>query len=253
MKPEPILSILIPTKTKTARVVASMLTIGTMAALGSMTLTAQAQKQKQGSETKSGVTKPVPPSISNPPATTKPHTKPNSKTTVKARPASPQLASEAILADVLRQVWDQTDEHFHEGEYNHIVNLSRIVVQGDPQNVEAYADSAWLLWSTDRNEEAVEILKQGVSANPKTYYMYDELGMHYATRRREYANALPLYEQAVKYPCPFLTWNGLANCYEKTNQWDKAIAAWEKAASFPEDGVAKVRLARAKRHIADQK
>jgi len=276
MKPDPIPDS--PThnrKTRTARIAASrptvgtllkvgtvvtvgtIVTVGTMIALGSMTLSAQAQKQKSGSDTKPGVTKPVPPSISNPPSTgklnTQPDTKSKSKTAVKARPVSPQLASEAIIADVLQQVWDQTDEHFHEGEYNHVVNLSRIVVQGDPQNVEAYSNSAWLLWSTDRNDEAVEILKQGVTANPRTYYMYDELGMHYATRRRQYASALPLYEQAVKYPCPFQTWNGLANCYEKTNQWEKAVAAWEKGASIPEDGVARVRLSRAKKHLADQK
>ena len=162
-------------------------------------------------------------------------------------PVSAQQTADAILADSLGRVYEQGDAHFHKGEYSHVVNLYRIVTQGDPHNVEAYGVSAWLLWSTDRGDQAIDMLKQGVKANPDTYYMYDEIGTHYWIRLRDAATALPYYEQAVKHPdCAASTWHNLAHCYRKTKQWDKAVYAWERAMNYPDDPVARVWLPRAR-------
>jgi len=60
------------------------------------------------------------------------------------------------------------------------------------------------------------------------------------------AQAIPYYEQAVKFKCPYFTWHGLAHAYEKTNQWDKAVAAWQTATNYQDDDVAAVNLRRAK-------
>ena len=147
-------------------------------------------------------------------------------------------------------LWEQTDAHFHQGEYNHVVNLSRIMVQAEPQRVEAYANSAWLLWSTDRNAEAIAFLKQGLNANPNSYYMYDELGAHYFSRLHDPKTAIPYYEKAASFRCPYATLHALANCYEKTDQWVKSVATWERAAKFREDRLAPVRLKRAQAELA---
>ena len=147
-------------------------------------------------------------------------------------PQGQQQMADAILTDALDQLGAQADEHYEHGEYNHTVNINRILVQGNPRNVEAYADAAHLLWSTGQNDAATAFLKQGLAANPDSYYMYDELGVHFLLRLKDYPNAVSYYEQAVKYPCPFFTWSNLAHSYEKLNQWEKAVTTWEKAANY---------------------
>src|SRR5579871_3202274 len=169
-----------------------------------------------------------PPSFSN--KDQKTDKKPTSKT--PAKPVDQQDMADAVLGDALNKMWDQADEHYHQGEYNHIINLCNLIVQGDPHNVEAYADSAYLLWSTDRSDQAVAVLKRGIAANPNTYYMYDELGTHYLVNLKDPKDAQPYLEKAVQFPSPFTTWHNLAFCYEKTGQWEKAVKAWEKAATY---------------------
>ncbi|HZP81181.1 MAG TPA: tetratricopeptide repeat protein [Chthonomonadaceae bacterium] len=166
------------------------------------------------------------------------------------RPMTSEAVADSIVADALAMVWNQTDAHFHQGEYNHIINLSRIVAQGDPKNVDAYANSAWLLWSMGRSDEAVDILKQGLASNKDTFYFYDELGQHYLNQRKDPKTALTYYEEAVKFKCPYYTWHNLAHCYEKTNQWDKAVRAWESATQYVDDQLAPVRLRRARAELA---
>lgn len=170
--------------------------------------------------------KPVPPSASKPVALKQP---------AHLYPASAQETADSIIADSLDNLFEQNDEHFHHGEYNHVVNLNRIVVEGDPHRVEAYSNSAWLLWSSARNDEAVATLKSGIKANPNSFYMYDELGNHYMLNLKDPTSALPYYEQAVRFSAPtFTTWQNLARCYEKSNQWDKAVEAWRKASAYPQ-------------------
>ena len=213
--------------------------IGTL--LLTWVVTASAHAQQNGPEPKKplpNAEKPAPPSVSNPKAA-----KPGK---ITLYPASAQETADAILADSLGLIYDQADEHFHQGEYNHIYSLCRIVVQGDPHNVEAFGNSAYLLWSSDRSDEAVAFLKQGIKANPNTYYMYDELGAYYWLHFKDAVSAIPYYEQAIKYDCPFFsTWNSLARCYEKVNAWDKAVEAWRKATQYPKNVTAERRLAQA--------
>jgi len=169
------------------------------------------------------------------------------------RQASQEELVDAVLGDAMNEIWSQTDEHYHDGEFNHVINLSRIVAQGDPHNMEAYANPAYLLWSTGRSDEAEAILKQGLEANPNNYYMYDELGTYWLIYRKDPKAAIPFYEKAVKFDCPFAPWNSLANCYEKTDQLEKAIAAWERGTLYPGDAVAIVRLKRARARLAQAK
>jgi len=185
--------------------------------------------------------KPVPPSPSNPVG---------KKTPAKLYAASSEETADSILADSLSQTFHQGDEHFHEGEWNHTLNLYKIVEQGDPHNLDAYSNSAFMLWSMTRNDEAVDALKAGIKANPNTYYMYDELGTHYLLHMKDPIAALPYFEQAVRYPGPrFFTWQNLGRCYEKANEWDKAVEAWRKATLFPDAPRAEANL---KRVIAER-
>jgi len=159
---------------------------------------------------------------------------------------------EAMADALLDRLWVLTDMHWHKGEYNHNINISRMVIAGRPDLVDAYANCAWLLWSMDRDEEAIAMYKQGIRANPNTYYMYDELGNYYITRKRDWKQALPCYEKAVSFKdCPPFSWHMLARCYEKTGQMEKALETWKRAAAMPdrEGDPARHLQANAKRHL----
>jgi tetratricopeptide (TPR) repeat protein len=187
---------------------------------------------------------------------------PRQTPTGRTQPTQEQL-TEAILGESLLQLDLQTERHFHEGEYNHMINLERIIVQGDPHNMDAYATAAYYLWSLgvdatgdakkQRYDEAEALLNQGIVANPSSFYMYDEMGTYWWLERKDPKSAIPFFEKAVKFDCPWQTWNSLANCYEKMNIWDKAVSAWEKAAFYPNDVVAARRLKQARDRAAQQK
>src|SRR5258708_7042806 len=73
----------------------------------------------------------------------------------KSAPVSGEAKVEALIDEVVLDLWHQTDEHWHEGEYNHIVNLCRVVAAARPNMMDAYANAGWLLWSMDKDEDAV--------------------------------------------------------------------------------------------------
>src|SRR4051794_34863896 len=88
-----------------------------------------------------------------------------------ATPGGPQTV-ENILDDAVMALSHQVDEHWHEGEYNHIINIYRVVAAARPNMMDAYTNSGWLLWSMDRDDEAVALYEQGLKANPESYHMY---------------------------------------------------------------------------------
>lgn len=186
------------------------------------------------------------------------HVKPHAQT--PARPVSQEDLADAVLDDTIDRLVEAGDAHFHDGEYNHAIHMNYIIVQGDPKDVEAYSNSAWLLWSTQRTKEALAILKAGLAANPDTFDMYNELGLCYSQYLHDPASAIPYYEKAVKLLPAYNTkhggdpyfapWNSLAHCYEKTNQWEKAVKTWETACNFLNDVAAPQNLARARRELA---
>lgn len=161
---------------------------------------------------------------------------------------SGQARVELILDDIVDKLLIVSDAHWHKGEYNHIINLNRMILTGRPDLVDAYANTGWLLWSMNRDAEAVAIFEKGLQANPNTYFMYDELGQYYFIRKKDFAAAAKYYAQAVKFKdAKPQTWNALARSYEKSGQLEKAEAAWEKAASFPNNVSAKPNLERVRK------
>src|SRR5947208_8515734 len=92
--------------------------------------------------------------------------KPETHNTAK----SGQATVDYIVSGVLDDIHIYMDRHFHKGEYNHTLNLIKMAVAADPSDLNAYADGGYLLWSMDRDEEALALYKQGLKANPKTYY-----------------------------------------------------------------------------------
>lgn len=159
--------------------------------------------------------------------------------------------ADSMTGSSLGMLFSMCDDHFHKGEYCHSVRLSKIVIQGNPWNMDAYANSAWLLWSMNRDPEAVELLEEGSKANPATYYMYDELGVYYAVRKKDYVRSIDWYKKATACKdCPALTYHGMAHSYEKNGQLAKAVETWNIAVNMKNNmnaEIARINLERVKK------
>lgn len=170
--------------------------------------------------------------------------------TTSAALSGPQKV-DAMVAGVFDNMHLVTDMHFHKGEYNHIVNLSRMAVAANPDDVTMYSDAGWLLWSMDRDDEAVALYKQGIKANPDSFYMLDELGQYYYNRKKDWPQAVAYYERAAEKPdCEPITLHMLAHAYEKNKQLDKALATWKRVLKHNDAGPARVNYDRVQRLIA---
>jgi tetratricopeptide (TPR) repeat protein len=194
-------------------------------------------------QTRPGTQKVAPPSFSN--------SKTTAKQAAKHQPVkiSSEDLADAILGNAIEEMYEAGDEFFHIGEWNHCINLYRVVENGDPHNVETYCNVAFLLWSSDRNAQAIDQLKLGLSNNPDTFYMYDELGSHYWLRLKDPVTALPYYEKAVKFQAPWSTYHNLAFVYQKLNRWQEAVDTWKQSTKFGDDRVAPIKLKQAEAHL----
>ena len=166
---------------------------------------------------------------------------------------APQTRVEIMLDDIATKLAAAADAHWHKGEYNHNVNAAKMVIAARPDYVEMYANSGWLLWSMNRDAEAEALYKEGIQNNPNTYFMYDELAQFYLTRKKDFQSAAVYYAKAVTFKdAKPQTWNALARSYEKSGQMAKALEAWEKAASFPDNIAAQPNLRRVRNLMKTQ-
>jgi len=125
------------------------------------------------------------------------------------------------------ELWRKSDEFFHEGDYESCVRIERRIIELDPQDTEAYAVAAWLLWSMERNEECIALLEKGIRANPDNYHLYFELGFHYVNHLNEFDKGIPYLEQAVQHPpYPPYVKRALAHAYRNNGEYSRSVATW---------------------------
>jgi len=149
-----------------------------------------------------------------------------------AAPAAGYQAAVAQADGITNHVVDvlvvETDRFWHDGDYYRVVALNRVIVEADPQLMDAYQNAAYLLWSLGDSPGADAFLRLGVARNPARYDLYTEMGQH-LFRTRRFRDALPYLKKGAAYqnaPAPALA--SLAHCYERVGRLDEAIAAWRQ-------------------------
>jgi tetratricopeptide (TPR) repeat protein len=161
---------------------------------------------------------------------------------------------DAMLGAIFDNMHVVTDMHFHKGDYNHIINISRMTVAANPDDMDMYGDAGWLLWSMNRDAEAVALYEQGIKANPNSYYMLDELGQYYAMRKKDWPHAIHYLELAAQKPdSTEISLHILAHAYEKNKQLDKALATWARVLKHNDAGPARSNYDRIKKLMASQR
>jgi tetratricopeptide (TPR) repeat protein len=149
---------------------------------------------------------------------------------------------------VASMLWVRADEFFHNGEYETIVPLVRLVTWLDPKQIDVYSTGAWHLdynfVDPDQRSDkryippAIKLLEEGIQNNSETYDLYFDLAwMHYFNKIKDYDKAAEWMEKAVKLPGldpntgaiiprPGFVGRMLAHAYEKAGKLDKAEKQW---------------------------
>ncbi|GIV15691.1 MAG: hypothetical protein KatS3mg022_1126 [Armatimonadota bacterium] len=143
-------------------------------------------------------------------------------------PAEVQKRIDAIFDGMVDRCIVQMDKWWHDGQHEHLINMTYFVIAFDPHNLSLYENAGWLLWSSNRDDEAVALYQRGLRNNPNTYDMYYELGQYYYIRKKDYAKAREYLEQAIKFPCEWFVWNTLGHVYARLGERQKAVETWQE-------------------------
>jgi tetratricopeptide (TPR) repeat protein len=139
-----------------------------------------------------------------------------------------QVQVDGICAIVSLDLWNHVDAYFHAGDFPRAIALDKIITSVEPNFEEAYATGGWLMESGGDLSDAEAYYKEGVTNNPKSSYMYYQLGFFYFNTKHDYPMALQTFKTDVKTPdAEANDWKMLAHSYEKNGQISQAVSVWK--------------------------
>jgi len=154
--------------------------------------------------------------------------------------------SRDFLTDML---WMKTEDYWHVGRWDEAIRLCRQIIQVDPHFVEAYTGAAYLLYSMDKDEEAMELFRAGIAANAKSYDLPHEFGMYYWYRHK-WDLAAEQFGKSVELGATRAMQHMLPNALERGGRLEEALMEWQGILKrFPGDPVAKRRIEQLKLRI----
>jgi len=147
---------------------------------------------------------------------------------VAAAPSAEKAQIDGIMSNIVDDLWKQNDEYWHHGDYPRIVDLDRIIVQGDPSFLECYATGGWLMESLGRRKDAEAFYQLGVKNNPDASYGYYNLGMFYYNTLKDYPAAIAVFRRdAVTKDASANDYKMLAHSYERAGNLASALKTWQ--------------------------
>lgn len=152
---------------------------------------------------------------------------------------------DGITSRVVDGLWEKTDEFWHEGDYNRIVALCRVIVEADPSFNDAYSNSAWLLWSQGDTDAADRFLQQGLDRTREKGDLAFEFGSHlYNTKR--YGQAEKYLKKGIGYGgVPVTCYTLLGHTLRLQKKYEESIAVWQTVVKkFPKFTAGPANLAR---------
>ena len=137
-------------------------------------------------------------------------------------------------------LWVRADSFFHQGNYDAILPLIRIITWMDPNFLDVYATGAWHLTYNFTDEEQRSdrrylpagraLLNEMIQNNPDLWDGYKEAGWLNFDKIKDYPESVRYYQDAMKKRDVDLTQVGhiLAHALEKGGRVDDSIAQWEQ-------------------------
>jgi hypothetical protein len=167
----------------------------------------------------------------------------------------PMLGLQQAVAGAL---WVRADEFFHEGDYDAILPIVRMVTWLDPHQLDVYITGAWHLSYnfTDSNERsdrryipaAQRLLEEGYENNKTLYDIPFELGWENTDKIKDYdraehwfriASAAQSMDKGTLEPAPMFTWHQLAHSLERQGRIDESVEVWRKVLAMSEEKLSK--------------
>ncbi len=152
------------------------------------------------------------------------------------------LSVDQLLASMtgLRQMvagilWVQSDTYFHNGQFDAILPLIRLITWLDPRQMEVYSTGAWHIaynFTDEQNRSdrryipvALRLLEDGIPHNVETYRLYHEIGWIYFHKIDDnYPKAVEWFEQSTSKADVLPALRGvLSSAYLRNGQLDKAV------------------------------
>jgi tetratricopeptide (TPR) repeat protein len=153
------------------------------------------------------------------------------------------------LTDML---WIGLDVYWHEGRWDDCLRLLRDIIVIDPHFVEAYTSAAWMLWSSDRDQEAIAVYEKGVKANPDDPDLYFEYGFYYRNRG-QLGKAIDLLRKAAEKGATRGQRHLLPNTLQEAGRTQEALDEWRAVLKrFPKDPVAPRKITELEAELASK-
>ena len=179
-------------------------------------------------------------------------TKPTVLPTVKRRPhgpTSPKVPAGQVWNEAKGIFLTETDWWWHSGNYPQAVRCLEVVVFLDPEYIEGYSSIAWLQWSLGYGNTAIQTLKRGIAADPKSPDAWYELGLHYY-RIKNYKLAEGPLRKSVELGGDMFAHRFYAHCLEKVGKLNEAVEQWQIIIrNDPKDDTAKINMERVKKRL----
>ncbi|MFN7947994.1 MAG: tetratricopeptide repeat protein [Blastocatellia bacterium] len=123
------------------------------------------------------------------------------------------------------------------------IEVYRDLITRYPMETEAYLRLNYVLQTQDRNEEALQVIRQGLITDPEWKDLYNHLG-GVLMRLGRYDESLAAYQRCIQLaPNDPNAWDSLALLHQWTGRYAEAEAAWNRALALnPESGVAIIHL-----------
>jgi tetratricopeptide (TPR) repeat protein len=171
---------------------------------------------------------------------------------------------------VAGMLWVRCDDFFHEGNFEAIIPLIRIITWLDPHNMDVYCTGAWHMAYnfTDSRERAdwrylpssIALLKEAIANNPGLSEPEHDLGfVIYQEKMYDFDKAAYYLKQATekKDATPFYG-RSLAHAYTSAGHFDLAERQWRRCIAlgtqeskmFPRSFDAYIDMAVAKKNLA---
>lgn len=144
-----------------------------------------------------------------------------------------------VIAGLL---WVRADSFFHQGNYDAILPMIRLITWLDPNWLDVYATGAWHMMYNFTDEDnrsdrrylvpGLALLNEGIRNNPDVYDLYKEKGWDNYDKVRDFHEAAIAYRDALKHDSKADTtqvMHALGHSLERSGDIDEAIAVWKQA------------------------
>lgn len=143
-------------------------------------------------------------------------------------------------------LWVRADSFFHEGNYDAILPIIRLVTWLDPHNLDVYSTGGWHIGynftDTEQRSDrrylsaALKLLEEGVENNPHVYDLYFEMGWMWYDKVKQAHNAVQWFQKAYDFPDRPDEWSPgipparrhmLAHAWESAGLIDQTLLTWQ--------------------------